>query len=100
MEELLEKLNSYRKEIIGTEINGADAAEAYRIRFAGIKGIVKNLFQEMKQATPEKKKEFSQIINEFKLLADSNYDELKTVHRQPSAVNQIDYTLPGDHMES
>ena len=96
MEELLEKLESYRKEIIGTVINGADAAEAYRIRFLGTKGIVKNLFQEMKQVPPEKKKEFGQILNEFKQLAESKYDELKTVNRQPSTVNQMDWSLPGD----
>ena len=84
MEELLEKLDSYRKEIIGTEINGAEAAEAYRIRFLGTKGIVKNLFQEMKLVPPEKKKEFGQILNEFKQLAESKYEEVKdTANRQP-----------------
>jgi phenylalanyl-tRNA synthetase alpha chain len=96
MEELLEKLDSYRKEILGTEISGADAAEAYRIRFLGTKGIVKNLFQEMKNVPAEKKKEFGQILNEFKVLAESKYDEVKTVNRQPSTVNQKDWSLPGD----
>ena len=96
MEELLEKLDSYRKEIIGTELHGAEAAEAYRIRFLGTKGIVKNLFQEMKQVPPDRKKEFGQILNEFKLLAESKYEETKSVNRQPSTVNQIDSSLPGD----
>ena len=96
MEELLEKLDSYRKEIISTEIHGADAAEAYRIRFLGTKGIVKNLFQEMKQVPPEKKKEFGQILNDFKQLAESKYEETKTVNRQPSTANQMDWSLPGD----
>jgi phenylalanyl-tRNA synthetase alpha chain len=97
MEELLEKLDSYRKEIIGTEINGAEAAEAYRIRFLGTRGIVKNLFQEMKLVPAEKKKEFGQILNEFKQLAESKYDEIKeTANRQPSTVNQMDWSLPGD----
>ncbi len=77
MEELLEKLDSYRKEIDGTEPDGAEAAEAYRIRFLGTKGIVKNLFQEMKNVPAEKKKEFGQILNEFKQLAESKYDESK-----------------------
>jgi phenylalanyl-tRNA synthetase alpha chain len=99
MEELLEKLDSYRKEIIGTEISGADAAEAYRIRFLGTKGIVKNLFQEMKQVPADKKKEFGQILNEFKQLAESKYEETKTVNRQPSTVNEIDWSLPGDPIE-
>jgi phenylalanyl-tRNA synthetase alpha chain len=97
MEELLEKLDSYRKEIIGTEIDGAEAAEAYRIRFLGTKGIVKNLFQEMKLVPAEKKKEFGQILNDFKQLAESKYDEIKgAVNHQPSTVNQKDWSLPGD----
>ncbi len=100
MEELLEKLDTYRKEIMATEINGADAAEAYRIRFLGTKGIVKNLFQEIKNVPAERKKEFGQILNEFKILAESKYDEVKTVNRSRhmagSTVNQQDWSLPGD----
>jgi phenylalanyl-tRNA synthetase alpha chain len=97
MEELLEKLDSYRKEIIGTEIMNAEAAETYRIRFLGTKGIVKNLFQEMKNVPAEKKKEFGQILNEFKLLAESKYDCVKdTANGQRPTANDIDWSLPGD----
>jgi phenylalanyl-tRNA synthetase alpha chain len=96
MEELLEKLDAYRKEIMATEINGADAAEAYRIRFLGTKGIVKNLFQEIKNVPSDRKKEFGQILNDFKQLAESKYDEIKTPNRQPSTANQQDWSLPGD----
>ena len=97
MEELLEKLDSYRKEIIGTEIINAEAAETYRILFLGTKGIVKNLFQEMKNVPAEKKKEFGQILNEFKQLAESKYDGAKdTSNSQPPTANQMDWSLPGD----
>ncbi len=97
MEELLEKLDTYRKEIIDTEISGADAAEAYRIRFLGTKGIVKNLFQEMKNVPADKKKEFGQILNEFKQLAESKYDEAKPNAQRPTPnANQMDWSLPGD----
>jgi phenylalanyl-tRNA synthetase alpha chain len=96
MEELLEKLDTYRKEILGTESDGADAAEAYRIRFLGTKGIVKNLFQEIRNVPADKKKEFGQILNEFKQLAESKYEEIKTVNSQQLTVNQIDWSLPGD----
>ncbi len=97
MEELLEKLDSYRKEIMATEINGSDAAEAYRIRFLGTKGIVKNLFQEIKNVPSERKKEFGQILNEFKILAESKYDDAK-LNAQGSTPNatQMDWSLPGD----
>jgi phenylalanyl-tRNA synthetase alpha chain len=98
MEELLEKLESYRKEIRESELDGADAAETYRIRFLGTRGIVKNLFQEIKQVPPEKKKEFGQILNEFKLLAESKYEQAKTIHHPPSTIHEVDLTLPGDEI--
>jgi len=97
MEELLEKLDSYRKEIIGTEIIDAETAETYRIRFLGTKGIVKNLFQEMKNVPAEKKKEFGQILNEFKQLAESKYDGAKpNAERLTPNASQMDWSLPGD----
>ena len=96
MEELLGKLDTYRKEILGTEPDGVDAAEAYRIRFLGTKGIVKNLFQEIKNVPADKKKEFGQILNEFKQLAESKYEEIKTVIGHRSSVIDIDWSLPGD----
>ncbi len=97
MEELLEKLDTYRKEILGIEPDGAEAAEVYRIRFLGTKGIVKNLFQEMKNVPAEKKKEFGQILNEFKQLAESKYESLKvTANGQRPTANEMDWSLPGD----
>jgi phenylalanyl-tRNA synthetase alpha chain len=97
MEELLEKLDGYRKEIIGSELADADAAETYRIRFLGTKGIVKNLFQEMKQVPADRKKEFGQILNDFKQLAESKYEQSKdAVTSQRSTVNEMDWSLPGD----
>ena len=101
MEELLEKLDTYRREIIDTEISGADAAEAYRIRFLGTKGIVKNLFQEMKNVPAEKKKEFGQILNEFKQLAESKYAEGSTLNAQRTSPNapEKDWSLPGDPIQ-
>ncbi len=101
MEELLGKLDSYRKEIISTEINGAEEAETYRIRFLGTKGIVKNLFQEMKQVPADRKKEFGQILNEFKQLAESKYETAKeTVIGHRSSVINMDWSLPGDPVEA
>lgn len=97
MEELLGKLDAYRKEIGETRLENADAAETYRIRFLGTRGIVKNLFQEMKTVPAEKKKEFGQLLNEFKQLAESKYEEAKTINHQPTTINDTtDWSLPGD----
>ena len=76
----------------------ADSLEVYRIRFLGSKGIVKSLFAGMKDVPGDQKKEFGQILNEFKQLAESKYEEWKktvTVN-DPAAASTEDWTLPGN----
>ena len=48
MEELLQQIDAYRNEIESIKISNAQELEEYRIKFLGTKGIVKNLFGEMK----------------------------------------------------
>ena len=45
-------------------------AEEFRIKYLGTKGIVKTIMGEMKNVPAEKKKEFGQILNEFKQFAE------------------------------
>ena len=56
MEQLLQQIAAYKKEIEDIVPDGADALEAYRIRFLGTKGILKGLFSEMKNVPADKKK--------------------------------------------
>jgi phenylalanyl-tRNA synthetase alpha chain len=54
---------------------------------------------EMRNVPNDKKREFGQILNDFKIFAENKYEELKqsTVDSQLSTVHQsIDLTLPGD----
>jgi phenylalanyl-tRNA synthetase alpha chain len=78
MEELLQQIEQYRQEIAAIVPDGAEALEAYRIRFLGTKGIVKNLFTEMKNVPADRKKEFGQVLNDFKQLAESRYEDWKS----------------------
>jgi phenylalanyl-tRNA synthetase alpha chain len=98
MEQLLQQIKAYKHEITAITPDGAASLEAYRIKFLGSKGIVKNLFAEMRHVPDGKKKEFGQILNEFKQFAEAKYDEWKqsTSTDQPSAPGQMDLTLPGD----
>jgi phenylalanyl-tRNA synthetase alpha chain len=98
MEELLQRINNYKKEIEFFAINNGETAESFRIKFLGTKGIVKVLMQEMKNVPNEKKKEFGQILNEFKQTAEKKYESLKeqVAGNQQPVADDIDYTLPGD----
>src|SRR6266536_2566968 len=101
MEELLQQIENYRKEIGSYTASDAQTAENFRIKYLGTKGIVKNLMAEMKNVPADKKKEFGQVLNEFKLFAENKYEELKgTVESSRGTVHdsRLDLTLPGDEM--
>jgi phenylalanyl-tRNA synthetase alpha chain len=98
MDELLQQIAAYKQEIESTPTNGADSLEAYRIKFLGTKGIVKNLFTEMRNVPADKKKEFGLILNDFKQLAEAKYESWKQQLEDAgdSGAAAIDVTLPGD----
>jgi phenylalanyl-tRNA synthetase alpha chain len=100
MEDLLKQIQDYKDEIAASTANGEKSAEEFRIKWLGSKGLVKNLMGEMKNVANEKKKEFGQILNEFKQLAEAKYEELKQSAAgspQPTA-SDTDLTLPGDNI--
>lgn len=98
MEELLQQIEAYRKEIGDTAPTGAADLEAYRIRFLGTKGILKSLFTEMKNVPNEKKKEFGLILNDLKQFAESSYENWKSQvgNDAGSDAAATDLTLPAD----
>jgi len=69
MEQLLQQIEQYKQEITSIIPDGAEALEAYRIRFLGTKGIVKNLFTEMKNVPADQKKEFGPLESPRDLIA-------------------------------
>jgi len=104
MEQLLQHIESYKKEISAFTAADTKAVEEFRIKWLGTKGLVKNLMAEMKNVPGEKKKEFGQLLNDFKLLVESKYESLKESTSntgsggQPTISDQVDLTLPGDPM--
>ena len=65
MEELLQQIEAYKQEIGAIKAQNADELEAFRIKFLGTKGIVKNVMGEMKNVPNENKKEFGLILKCF-----------------------------------
>lgn len=104
MEELLLQIEAYRSEIEHLKILNPQELEEFRIKFLGTKGIVKNLFGEMKLVPSEKKKEFGLVLNDFKLLAETKYEtEKESVNSLQSAIpgeqsGNLDLSLPGDSL--
>lgn len=98
MEQLLQQIEAYKKEIGAFTAIDEKQAEDFRIRYLGTKGIVKAVMGEMKNVPAEKKKEFGQLLNEFKVFAETTYEVLKNgiQELQPAGNGLADLSLPGD----
>lgn len=98
MEQILEQIGALRQEIATAEVLDTTALEAFRIKYLGTKGLVKSMMGEMKNVPNEQKKEFGQILNDFKQFSEKRYDELllSIGDKQQSAEEQIDFSLPGN----
>jgi phenylalanyl-tRNA synthetase alpha chain len=101
MEQLLQQIEVYRKEVEGYEISNPQQLEEFRIKYLGSKGLTKSLFGEMKNVPNEKKKEFGQVLNDFKQLAEEKFENAKqsAVGSQTIAKEDLDLTLPGDAVQ-
>ena len=99
MDELLQKIETYKKEIAEFSAEN-DVAETFRIKYLGTKGLVKEVMGEMRNVPNEKKREFGQVLNEFKIFAENKYEELKSItgNKLPVTGNELDLTLPGDSL--
>ena len=98
MDELIQQIEAYRQEIDSIAPNGPESLEAYRIRFLGSKGVVKNLFSAMKNVSGEKRKELGQVLNEFKQYAEAKYEAWKagSAESPEEKASTIDLSLPAD----
>ncbi|MBP6687540.1 MAG: phenylalanine--tRNA ligase subunit alpha [Lacibacter sp.] len=98
MEQVLQQIETLKKEIETLQIDSAKTLEEYRIKFLGTKGLVKSLMGEMKNVANEQKKAFGQTMNEFKQFAEAKYEEWKalTGNGADDTATKVDLTLPGD----
>ena len=99
MDQLLQQIEEYKKEIAQHSATDARSVEEFRIKWLGTKGIVKILMGEMKNVPNERKREFGQVMNDLKLFAENKYEELKqgtTDSRVAPDDSELDLTLPGD----
>jgi phenylalanyl-tRNA synthetase alpha chain len=98
MEQLVQQMEAYKQEMAAFEATTAEAVEAFRIKYLGTKGLVKEVMGEMRNVPNDQKKAFGLLLNEFKQFAEARYESLKTnglVHKADHA-RQADWSLPGD----
>ena len=97
MEALLQKIQTLTIEIQNTVATTSAEVEAFRIKYLGTKGLVKNMMSEMKSVPNENKKEFGQILNAFKIAAEEKLEQLLAALGDTTTIDtSIDISLPGD----
>lgn len=91
-----EKIKSLIQEVEAFTANDKQGVENFRLRYISRKGVVGDLFEELKQVPVEEKKTVGKILNELKQAAENKLAALnEQLESNPSAQTDIDLTLPG-----
>ena len=99
MEQLLQQIEEHKREMASFAATDEKQVEEFRIKYLGTKGLVKSVMGEMKNVPADRKKEFGQVLNEFKQFAESRYEELKaSASGGQEATSGVDLSLPGDYL--
>jgi phenylalanyl-tRNA synthetase alpha chain len=99
MESLIAKISSLKSEIENEQVANRNDLEAFRIKYLGTKGLLKQVMGEMKNVSPERKKEAGLILNDFKIFTEQHFGKLQSQLVGNSTTEQrstFDVTLPGD----
>ncbi len=100
MQSLQQQIKVYEEEIQAFQPQNAQELEAYRIKFLGTKGIVKQILGEMKNVPGDQKKEAGQLLNAFKQLAEEKWESNKHLQEGSNKKeSNIDLSLPGSQVQ-
>ncbi len=84
---MLDKVKEYINEVNAFQSGSKDEIEAFRIKYLGSKGLLKELFSEFKNVDPKLRKDFGQALNNLKNAAENKVSalndalELNTEHK-------------------
>jgi len=92
------QIDQYILEIEDFAPANAAQVEEFRIKWLGTKGIVKDLFEQFKAVSPEEKRVLGKVLNQFKQLAETKYNEFKEGFDSELSTqdSELDLTLPGE----
>jgi len=95
------KIEAILQEIKTTTISSPAELEAFRIKYLGSKGLLKDLYAELKAVPNDQKREVGQLINEVRQVAEEIYATLKENLTSTSNKSvDFDYSRPGENINS
>lgn len=97
--ELFDQVEAIINEIRETTIATPEELEQFRIRFLGSKNILKPLFGNIKDVSPDQKKAYGQVVNTAKELAETRLTEMQSKigkQQRKSPLAGMDLSAPGE----
>src|SRR5688572_22800578 len=91
-----ERIQALLKEISDYKASAKTAVEAFRLKFISKKGVVGELFEELKKVPAEQKKAAGKILNDLKQAAEARFAELNEMADSSATFDAtaLDLTLP------
>ncbi|MDX2071357.1 MAG: phenylalanine--tRNA ligase subunit alpha [Haliscomenobacter sp.] len=97
-----QQLQDLLQEIEAANPASAETIEQFRLRYLGSNNVIKPLMGEIRNVPNEQKKEFGQLINKAKELAEAKFETLKAVAEAAAEKSQaagLDITAPGEPID-
>ena len=97
---MIETIKAHIEEVKAFQTDTKEQLEAFRIKYLGSKGLLKDFFAEFKNVPNEQKKEFGQVINELKTSAEEKVKAIQDALENKEEAKGIygDTTRPGEAM--
>jgi phenylalanyl-tRNA synthetase alpha chain len=90
-----EKIGQLIQEVSEFSVKTKNDLEAFRMKFISRKGVLGELFEDLKQVSGEQKKQFGKVLNQLKQSAESRFSEFtQALEQTDSPKADIDLSLP------
>ena len=95
---MIDKIKGHIEEAKAFHADNKEKLEEFRIKYLGSKGLLKELYADLKNVPNEMKKEFGQVINQLKNTAEEKVASIQDLLESKEEVKGIygDVTRPGE----
>jgi phenylalanyl-tRNA synthetase alpha chain len=98
---MIDKIKEHIEEAKAFNEKNKEALEQFRIKYLGSKGLLKELFNEFKNIPNDQKKDFGQVINTLKAVAE---EKVKTIQEELESKEEVkgfygDLSRPGEPIQ-
>src|SRR5438552_19194732 len=94
-----ERIKKFISEVEEYDATAKEQVESFRLKYLSKKGVLAELFTEMKTIQPELRKEFGKLVNELKTKAEEklhSFEQILEAGADEDPSQNIDLTLPAD----